>query len=91
MPDSDYEQDRAAYYSSDPDPEPIRANRDQAHEPVRDSVLAWWENKMAQRENRAALAELLRDDQSSFPEGHPCRDCDRLYREHPTQKCEAWR
>lgn len=49
---STFEEDQAAYYSSDPDPEPIRANRDQAHEPVRDSVLAWWQGKMAERAKR---------------------------------------
>lgn len=38
-----------------------------------------------------SLQDLILEDQSSFPEGHPCRDCDKLYREHPTESCEAWR
>lgn len=83
--------DHYGKYGPEPEAE-THANRDQAHEPVRDSVLGWWENKIAERESRAVeLATLLREDRSSFPEGHPCRDCDKLYREHPTQKCEAWR
>lgn len=37
------------------------------------------------------LAELLADDLSMFPDGHPCRDCDRLAKDHPTDFCKGWR
>lgn len=38
-----------------------------------------------------ALAELLADDASTFPDGHPCRDCDQLFKDHPHPECEGWR
>jgi hypothetical protein len=39
------------------------------------------------------LADLLADDASTFPEGHPCRDCGHLYWEHidNDQDCKGWR
>lgn len=39
----------------------------------------------------ADLADLLADDQSTFPDGHPCRGCDRLAKDHPIDTCEGWR
>lgn len=54
---------------------------------ARDARLA-----TAHAENAELLA-LLADDASTFPDGHPCRDCDRLYDEHLSgdQECEGWR
>lgn len=39
------------------------------------------------------LTDLLADDASTFPDGHPCRDCDRLYKDHSTydSNCRGWR
>lgn len=42
----------------------------------------------------AELRDLLADDASTFPDGHPCRACDRLYKDHPhpaDDQCEGWR
>lgn len=41
------------------------------------------------------LPALLAEDQREWPEGHPCRDCGRLFREHPVTasvlECRDWR
>lgn len=40
------------------------------------------------------LIQLLADDTSSSPEGHPCRDCGQLAKDHapdPNDQCEGWR
>lgn len=40
------------------------------------------------------IAELIADDASTWPYGHPCRDCDQLAKDHapePNDQCEGWR
>ena len=37
------------------------------------------------------LREMIADDRRQWPEGHPCRDCGRVYYEHPTPECDGWR
>lgn len=39
---------------------------------------------------RDTVADLLAMDRQTWPQGHPCRSCGRLYTEHPTPACEAW-
>lgn len=41
----------------------------------------------------AELRELLTDDAFTWPDGHPCRDCGRLLRDHLPRDpdCEGWR
>lgn len=41
------------------------------------------------------VADLLAEDRSTWPDGHPCRDCGRLWKEHPVTasvlECRDWR
>jgi hypothetical protein len=38
------------------------------------------------------LAELIDQDLRDWPDGHPCRDCGRLFKDHgATPDCEGWR
>lgn len=37
-----------------------------------------------------AVAELIREDREQWPDGHPCRDCGCLYKDHPNPECAAW-
>lgn len=36
------------------------------------------------------VRELLEQDALDFPDGHPCRVCDQLYKDHPNHQCEEW-
>lgn len=37
------------------------------------------------------LQTLIERDTAQWPEGHPCRNCNALFKEHPTAHCENWR
>jgi len=37
------------------------------------------------------VRELLEQDAIDWPDGHPCRECDELYKDHPNAKCQEWR
>jgi len=36
------------------------------------------------------IATAIREDRVAYPDGHPCRSCNKLYREHPHAGCEEW-
>lgn len=36
------------------------------------------------------LRELLKQDAIDWPDGHPCRECGELQKDHPNPKCEEW-
>lgn len=40
-----------------------------------------------------AAIETVEQDHADWPDGHPCRDCDRLYKDHSPDDsdCEGWR
>lgn len=36
------------------------------------------------------VRDLLEQDAIDWPDGHPCRTCDELYKDHPNPKCKEW-
>lgn len=36
------------------------------------------------------VRELLEQDAIDWPEGHPCRECGKLFKEHPHSECAEW-
>jgi hypothetical protein len=36
------------------------------------------------------VGDLIAQDRKAYPHGHPCRDCGKLFIEHPTATCQAW-
>lgn len=34
---------------------------------------------------------MLAADARAWPDGHPCRDCGQLSKDHPTEVCSGWR
>jgi len=39
----------------------------------------------------AAAQRVIDEDAVRNPEGHPCRDCGQIYRNHPHGGCAVWR
>jgi hypothetical protein len=40
------------------------------------------------------VRELLEQDAKDWPDGHPCRDCGQLAKDHapdPNDQCDGWR
>jgi hypothetical protein len=35
-------------------------------------------------------ADLIAQDRAAWPNGHPCRDCGRMFVDHPNDRCQAW-
>ena len=36
------------------------------------------------------VRELLEQDAQDWPDGHPCRVCDKLFKDHPNPECAEW-
>lgn len=53
--------------------------------------LSWTPDDIGKlADSLAKVRALVTEDAEQWPEGHPCRVCGKLSREHPTDDCEAW-